>query len=441
MDVELPARWADEPSRLAAVRSMREFSTSVEPVLANIVRIAAEAVHAPMAMLTLVEAERVRAVVRHNIGVTQLPRTASPCARVVGDRAPLQIPDLREDPRYAVGPLTAADTGARSYTGVPLLDTTGNVVGALSVLGHKPGALGPERAQLLGLLADQATAILALGAAVHRSAAHADALGRFGSDFISLITHEVRTPVAVITGNLELLDELDDVPPQYRERMVSAIRRNADRLVRLIDHLLVTARAGEALAATVHRSPIDLAGVVADAVRAAEARARQAGVALDLGLEQSLAVSGDGTMLRSAVDNLLSNSLLFTPQGGRITVRVSTGTTPGPDVRPAAVLTVSDTGVGIPADELPQVFERFYRGGHAQRVEAPGAGLGLAVTQAIVAAHDGLIQLDSTPGLGTTVRLVLPLNQDGRRPEPTAASVGTPAAPGRILAWSVSGSG
>ncbi|MFG1928413.1 sensor histidine kinase [Cryptosporangium sp. NPDC048952] len=406
MDVELPARWADEPSRLAAVRMMREFSTSVEPVLANIVRIAAEAVRAPMAMLTLVEAERVRAVVRHNIGVTQLPRAASPCARVVGDRAPLQIPDLLEDPRYAVGPLTAVDPGARSYAGVPLLDTTGNVVGALSVLDRKPGALGPERAQLLGLLADQATAILTLGAAVEQSATEAAALGRFGSDFISLITHEVRTPVAVITGNLELLDELDDVPDQYRERMVSAIRRNADRLVRLIDHLLVTARAGDALKATVHRSPLDLSGLVTDAVRAAEAKAKQAGVALDLHIEQPLRVPGDSTMLRTAIDNLLSNALLFTQAGGRISVRVSQGST---DLRDATEITITDTGVGIPADEQPLVFERFYRGAHAQRTEAPGAGLGLAVTEAIAAAHGGLVRLESTPGVGTTVRLMLPL--------------------------------
>ncbi|WP_344648079.1 GAF domain-containing sensor histidine kinase [Cryptosporangium japonicum] len=374
---------------------MRQFSVSVEPVLANIVRIAAEAVRAPMAMLTLVEAERVRAVVRHNIGVTQLPRAASPCARIVGDRAPLQIPDLLEDPRYAVGPLTAVDPGARSYAGVPLLDTTGNVVGALSVLDRKPGALGPERAQLLGLLADQATAILTLGSAVERSASE--------SDFISLITHEVRTPVAVITGNLELLDELDDVPEQYRERMVGAIRRNADRLVRLIDHLLVTARAGDALKATVHRSPIDLSSLVTDTVRTAGSKAKQAGVAVDLHAEPSLRVPGDTTMLRTAVDNLLSNALLFTPAGGRISVRVSSADAD------AAVVTITDTGVGIPADEVPRVFDRFYRGQHAQRVEAPGAGLGLAVTEAIAAAHGGVVRLESTPGTGTTVRLVLPL--------------------------------
>ncbi|SHN47542.1 GAF domain-containing sensor histidine kinase [Cryptosporangium aurantiacum] len=439
MDVELPARWADEPTRLAAVRTTRELSTSVEPVLANIVRIAAEAVRAPMAMLTLVEAERVRTIVRHNIGVLQLPRAASPCARVVGDRAPLQIPDLLADPRYAVGPLTAADSGARSYTGVPLHDTAGNVVGALSVLDHKPGVLGPERAQLLGLLADQATAILALGANARRSAAEAAAFGRFGSDFISLITHEVRTPVAVITGNLELLDESDDdVPPQHRERMVTAIRRNADRLVRLIDHLLVTARAGDTLAATVHRSPVDLASVVGDAVRACDARARQTGVALDVQVEPPHGVAGDGTMLRTAIDNLLSNALLFTPPGGRITVRVGPGTTADGQ---AAVVTVTDTGVGIPEDELPRVFERFFRGAHAQQVEAPGAGLGLAVTEAIAVAHDGVVQLDSTPGLGTTVRLVLPLEpEEPRRAEEMPRPVQVAESTGRFLAWSLPGS-
>jgi signal transduction histidine kinase len=411
MDVELPARWADEPARLAAVRLMREFSSNVEPVLSNIVRIAAEAVRAPMAMLTLVEAERTRAVVRHNIGVTQLPRAASPCARVVADRAPLQIPDLLEDPRYAVGPLTAVDPGARSYAGVPLLDTRGNVVGALSVLDRQPGALGPERAQLLGLLADQATAILTLGETASRAAAEAAAATRFGNEFIALITHEVRTPVAVITGNLELLDDLGDLPEPARERMVGAIRRNADRLVRLIDHLLVTARAGDALAASVSATPFELNAVVADAVRAAETRAKAAGIALDVQLDKPLPVPGDATMVRTAVDNLISNALLFTPAGGRVSVRVSAGVRANEGAREAATITVADTGVGIPADELPHVFERFYRGSHARLVEAPGAGLGLSVIEAIAAAHDGLVHLDSAPGNGTTVRLVLPLDR------------------------------
>ncbi|MFI5958180.1 ATP-binding protein [Cryptosporangium sp. NPDC051539] len=382
---------------------MRGFSASVEPVLTNIVRIAAEAVRAPMAMLTLVEAERVRAVSRYNVSLTQFPRAAAPCARVVGDRAPLEIPDLLEDPRFAVGPLTAGDPGARSYAGVPLLDPTGNVVGALAVLDRKPGALGAERTRLLGLLADQATAVLSLGATAERSAAEAAALGNFGSEFITLITHEVRTPVAVITGNLELLDELGDIPDVSRERMVSAIRRNADRLVRLIDHLLVTARAGDALAATVTRSPIDLSGLVTEAVRTNRTKAEQAGIALDLQVDHPIAVPGDSTMLRTAVDNLLSNALLFTPPGGRINVRVTTETPQ------AALVTITDTGVGIPAEELSRVFERFYRGAHAQRAETPGAGLGLTVTEAIAAAHDGLVRLDSTPGVGTTVRLVLPL--------------------------------
>lgn len=424
MDVELPAREADEPARLAAVRLIREFSGTVEPVLGNVVRIAAEAVRAPMSMLTLVEAEQTRAVVRHNIGVTQLPRANSPCARVVADRAPLQVPDLLDDPRYAVGPLTAIDPGARSYAGVPILDPNGTVVGALSVLNRKPGLLGPERAQLLGLLADQVTAILAVGKSAARSAAEATALSRLSGDFLALITHEVRTPVAVITGNLELLDDLSDLPEVSRERMVGAIRRNADRLVRLVDHLLVAARAGDALAASVWVTAIDLNDVVTAAVRSAEPRAEQAGVALDLQLGPPLAVPGDAVMVRTAIDNLISNALLFTPAGGRVTVGVSSrvdgsalgrlGSLP-PEVTDAAhraaLVTIADTGVGIPADELPRVFDRFYRGEHARRVEAPGAGLGLAVTEAIAAAHDGLVQLDSAPGTGTTVRLVLPLER------------------------------
>jgi signal transduction histidine kinase len=390
-----------EAARLAAVNATRLVSDALSATLSGLAQLTAEAMGVQIAAVTLVDSDRVRMVARHQLMLSQTRLTGSPCSQVVADRAPVFISDLGADPRFAGGQLTAAGVGARSYAGVPLIDPDGHAVGTLCVLGLEAEVFGPERRALLGMFGEQANALFALSRSASRSAAEADTMGRLGDEFLTLMNHEVRTPITVITGYLELLDEIEAVPQQYRQKMTTTVRRNTERLVRLVDHLLLAARGGDGLAASLIVAPNDLTELVSELVAAAQSRADLGGTEIEMRPAPVVTVRLDRGLIRTAVDNLISNALEFTPPGGRITVTVAN--------EPAFTsVTVSDTGIGIPLAEQGLVLDRFYRGEQARQMESPGIGLGLSVTAAIADAHGGGVRLDSKPGEGTSAHLILP---------------------------------
>jgi signal transduction histidine kinase len=150
----------------------------------------------------------------------------------------------------------------------------------------------------------------------------------------------------------------------------------------------------------------DLAGVAAAAVEEMRPEAERKHIDLTLSAADVPPLAIDPTRIAQLLDNLLSNAVKFTPDGGRVNVRV--GAEHG-----QAVLTVADTGIGIPAADRKQIFERFYRTANARRKVIQGTGLGLTITKAIVEAHDGTIAVDSDEGRGSTFTIRLPL----RRPD------------------------
>jgi two-component system sensor histidine kinase BaeS len=147
---------------------------------------------------------------------------------------------------------------------------------------------------------------------------------------------------------------------------------------------------------------VDITSLVATELESLRAAAERRGVALVLEPgEDRPTLTADPTRLGQLVANLISNALKFTPAGGSVTVGVVLA---GGDV----VISVRDTGVGIPADELPRVFERFYRASTATAIAAPGTGIGLAIVRSIAAAHGGTVRVESEVGVGTTFTVVLP---------------------------------
>lgn len=177
------------------------------------------------------------------------------------------------------------------------------------------------------------------------------------------------------------------------------VARNTDRLCALVNDLLLAARL-EAGKVELHLEEVDLAELALQAVRSAGPHARRAGVRLELET-QAVRVDGDRARLAEVLDNLISNALKFTRDGGRARVRVTAG-------RQTAAVTVADTGIGIPEAEQPRLFERFFRASTATRDQLPGSGLGLSIVKTLVELHGGSIALESIEGAGTTVRVRLP---------------------------------
>jgi signal transduction histidine kinase len=223
------------------------------------------------------------------------------------------------------------------------------------------------------------------------------------SAFISGISHELKTPVALIKGWASTLRR-DDVRWERGqiEQGLTIIEDEADRLTELIENLLASSKLQAEGMRLTHVQPVDL---VALAGRVAERfRNQTAAHALKLDFPKKPPLPrarGDEARLRQILDNLVSNAIKYSPDGGEITIGGAS------DARTVTVF-VRDQGVGIPHDELPHIFERFYRVDDALSRNTQGAGLGLYLAQALAKAHGGQITVQSQPGKGSTFRLTLP---------------------------------
>jgi signal transduction histidine kinase len=224
-------------------------------------------------------------------------------------------------------------------------------------------------------------------------------------------SHELRNPLMVVRGNLELL-ALDPSPEDRREAIQDAIEE-VDRMSRLVADLLFLADADTT--AAIEHEHVELASVV-DAV-VADARLladRQDGVrVIELEANDPLVIHGDTERLRQLVWNLVENAVRYTPAGGTVTVASR-------DRGTIAELTVADTGIGIPAEHLPHIFERFYRVDTGRSRQVGGTGLGLSIVRQVAEAHGGQVRVRSTVGQGTTFTVVLPVSPRSPEPTPTA---------------------
>jgi len=240
-------------------------------------------------------------------------------------------------------------------------------------------------------------------------------LDRMKDEFIALVSHELRTPLTSIRGYLELLvDDPETLAlPDLQRDWLQVIDRNAERLLRLVEDLLLTAQAN-AGALALEKHDLDLAAVVEQAVQAGAPVAAARGISLTSSVDTAPFVNGDRMRIGQVIDNLVSNALKFTPEGGRVEVRASAR-------RGIARIEVCDTGMGIPEGEQSQLFERFFRTARAQDEAIPGVGLGLSITKAIVEAHGGRIGVRSVEGRGTTFRVDLPTGAADRRAISSAA--------------------
>jgi signal transduction histidine kinase len=224
---------------------------------------------------------------------------------------------------------------------------------------------------------------------------------RLKTNFVASVSHELRTPLTSIRGYAELL--LDDAPEDENDqqtRMLSIIDRNARRLLSLVEDLLLLSKMDSK---TLERKveTVDLAELCDGAAVVLEPSLRVAEVTIVTELERPLRVDGDRSQLERVLFNLLSNAIKFSHRGHSVTIggRVEAG---------EVVLTVRDTGIGVPADEMPKLFTRFFRSAADEAHSIPGTGLGLSVVREIVENHGGQVTMDSTQGEGSTVTVTLP---------------------------------
>jgi len=216
--------------------------------------------------------------------------------------------------------------------------------------------------------------------------------------FVADASHELRTPLAIIRGEADVALAADRPAAEYKES-TAIIQDEARRLSRLVDDLLNLARV-DADSVRLQIEPFYLDDLLSECCRSLQPLASAKGLTLGCQGTQDVMFSGDPDLLRRLILNLLENAIHYTPSGGRVEANL--------EVDDAAFrIKVSDTGVGIPADDAPHVFERFYRVDSARSREQGGFGLGLSIVKWIAESHHGTVELTSRPGAGSTFTVLL----------------------------------
>jgi signal transduction histidine kinase len=393
----------DETQRLEALREYGILDTPPEAAFDRITSLAAELFEAPIAAVSLVDEDRqwFKSIV--GLDAAQTPREHAFCAHTILDEEVMVVPDAEQDARFRDNPLVTDAPSIRFYAGAPLQLRNGHRLGALCVIDRHPRApLSTEQRRRLRTLAEIVVNEMDLRLMNERNALlsrQAEAATQAKSEFLATMTHELRTPLTSVIGFNGLLANSANLPDRERA-MAGKAKAASEKLLTLVNDVLDLARL-EAGAEEDCAELIDVAATCCSAVELFEERAAEAGLALSVDLPAQLpAVRGDAARLRQILVNLLGNALKFTQAGG-VTLKAAVD---AGDV----VLQVVDTGIGIPADQLDAVFDRFVQAPGTAKLFG-GTGLGLAIAKRLAGQMQGDIAVGSVEGQGTTFTVRLPV--------------------------------
>jgi two-component system OmpR family sensor kinase len=212
-------------------------------------------------------------------------------------------------------------------------------------------------------------------------------------------SHELQTPLTILKGEIEVALRSGRTPEEYQQVLKSSLEE-IERISRLVEGLLLLARADSGVLRMDHK-PVAVDELVAEVAAQMQKMAAARGLSLHLGNLAPVTISGDREQLQRLFINLIDNAIKYTPAGGRVSLSLS-------EEGDQALIAVTDTGIGLSADEQNQIFTRFYRAAQARSQSGGGAGLGLCIAQSIAEAHGGTIKVLSHPGQGSTFTVVLP---------------------------------
>jgi signal transduction histidine kinase len=418
--------WESERRRRREAETLREATAALTsalelgPVLDAILNHLQQVVPYSSATVFLLQNKRARAVAAKGLpDLTQVmdhdyPVQSALFRELQSTQQPLCLADAQADPRFQNW---GGVDYVRGWIGVPLI-VRDKVIGFLTIDSRQVAAYGDAEAALAFAFANQAAVAIEnarmfaqeqdRAEALAKALAQQKELDRLKDEFIQNASHELRTPLAIIRSYAELLESgvLGELESSQREP-IAIIAERSRMLATLVQDLgaileAETQEAGEAL----RREAVDLTDLLHSMMVHFRARAEQQALTLvsDLG-PRSLVVWGNATQLQRMLDNLIDNAFKFTPSGGRIDVRLQ-----GDGEQ--AVLEVSDTGIGIAADQFERIFERFYQVDGSSTRRYGGTGLGLALVRKIAENHKGQITVESVLDQGSTFRVALPLKEE-----------------------------
>jgi signal transduction histidine kinase len=384
----------DRYQRLIEISQDLASTLDLDVLLRHIVRAAADLSNAEQASILLYDQVKNELYFEATTSLEQpilqgmsVPVEGSIAGWVVSNRKPLIIDDTARDDRYFAHVAQVTQTKTTSLLGVPMINKD-KVVGALEAINKRSGEFDAEDQQLLTTLGAQAALAIENARLFQQS------------DLIADLVHELRTPLASLNTATHLLLR-PELPEEQRTHVAEIIRGEIFRLSEMASSFLDLARL-ESGRAQYHIAPFNPNKLIESCAELMRARVMEKELTLHLNLDASIGtIQGDEDKIKQVMINLLSNAIKYNRPGGTITVEAQ---------RDGEYLTisVSDTGHGIPQENLSSLFQKFYRVPGTEKV-APGTGLGLSICKRIIEAHQGTISVQSEVGKGTTFTFRLPV--------------------------------
>ncbi|MDA0786969.1 MAG: GAF domain-containing sensor histidine kinase [Proteobacteria bacterium] len=411
MDAPLPT---NEPERLDELYSLEVLDTGINHQLEMITQIASKTFGAPIALVSLVDAERQWFKSKWGMDASETPREQAFCAHAILDRETMVVSDATEDERFVDNPLVLGDPSIRFYAGAPLITQKGYPLGTLCVIDDKPRTVSEEDIATLRQLAALAVGVLQTETKQAKLEAQAQSARARDDEpqlLISSLGHELRTPIGHIMGFAELMQtELanDDMGLRHHG-FLDIIRQSGEHLCRVVDNLIRYEQSS--FTDSLVLEPVELNLRIEEIVRSFAGTVAAKSQTLTFNAQANKAsVLADHTSVRQILINLISNASKYCPDNGTIEVDVSASFSDS-DCR----ITVRDNGPGMPLNVLTGLGKPFVRGENPAHSTTEGFGLGLHITKRLCDAMNGSLVFSPNPGGGTCATVRLPLATPGSK--------------------------
>ncbi len=364
-----------EDARIKSLKKYDILDTPPDGSFDRITKLAAKLLNVPIAIVTLVDTDRIWFKSRYGLDVQQIGRDPGLCASAILSDDFYEVNNALIDPRTLSNPLVASEFGLRFYAAVPLKVRDGHNLGTLCVIDKQPRHLSETQKETLGYLADILIDQLELRLAARTAIYHQNQV-------LSIAAHDLKTPLTALALWVELARNAKNDPEQI-ENMLDRIKESGEKMNRLINDLLESA-SEEAGKIQLRFATIYLADVVEKVVTSNEVLARNKNLELHFNIEHNPLVNADEEKLTEIADNLINNAIKYSSKDKNITITIS-------EKSGRAILQVQDEGPGLTDEDKKNLFQRFVKLSAKPTGGESSTGLGLSIVNSLIEAHHGTI--------------------------------------------------
>ena len=387
----------NEVSRLNELKELKLLDTVEEDAYDAITHLAASICKTPVALVSLIDADRQWFKSHHGLEARETPRELAFCAHAILQKDIFVIEDATKDDRFFDNPLVTNDPNVIFYAGVPLTTKSGHALGTLCVIDTKASKLSNTQRTSLSLLGAQVVALFELQKANNNLLEVAEARSRF----LNAINHEMRTPLNIMSGYLDLIAE-SAIERDDSETIESCdYARSANEQLLGLVRDMIEQTASDAGELSYNPEQIEVSSLIADTAIECATLGKPKNIRFKLDSSQGMDISADPIRMRQIFHNLLSNAIKYGSENSTVTISIDTEDSKFIDIR------VSNTGTTIESDEAALIFERYYRSPKYSRSSVAGFGLGLPIARQLARLQGGELSLESSVNSMTTFLLRL----------------------------------